>query len=167
MARSYSDFLPRFSSVRKSEGVRHARRRQVDRRLAAGTGDRREGRLRPPGVELSRLGHARRGRWSDGKGRLSRCKGALSSLRCVPLPVGDARPDRSQAQAARGRRFGGDGRARDDRPGLALWRLSGRRSRRGQRRDLSARDLQPRRSAFHGPRHRAGAVGRGAPHDRQ
>ena len=40
--------------------------------LAAGAGDRREGRLRPPGFEVPQLGYARRRRRSDGDERLSR-----------------------------------------------------------------------------------------------
>ena len=77
----------------------------------------------------------------DGRGRLQGRGRPLSSL-CRPhLPLGDARPYRAQAEEARGRRLGLDRRARADRPGLALRRLSRRGPRHGQRRDLPARDL--------------------------
>ena len=85
----------------------------------------------------------------------------------IRLPVGDARLDRPQAQATRGCRFRRDRRAHDDRPGLAVRRLSRHRPRHGERCDLPARDLHPRRSAFHRPGDGSGFVGQGAPDDRQ
>ena len=84
----------------------HARRRQVVRAMAAGAGDRRQGRLRPPGLELPLLGHARRRGRADRRGRFRRRSRPLPSLRRADLPLGDARPHRPQAEGARGRRLG-------------------------------------------------------------
>ena len=83
---------------------RHARRGKMERRLAAGAGDRRQGRFRPADLELPQLGDARRQARPDGRGRLRRRSRPLSPLCRADLPLGVAHADRPQAQAAGGRR---------------------------------------------------------------
>ena len=83
------------------------------------------------------------------------------------LPLGLAHLDRAKAQGPRGRHFGRHRRAGDDPRRLAFRRLSWRRPRRGQWRNLPARNLYPRRPAYFRPRDDTGPLGPQAPDHRQ
>ena len=123
--------------------------------------------LRAADHALPQLGHRGRQRRPERRRRLPGGARALPPLRRALVSVGAPHRDLPDAQGARGRGVDVGGRAALWVARLDLRQHAGRDARHRQRHERARRGLSPRRPEVHRPRHRAGAVGQGAAHDRE